>query len=635
MQKKIKRVMSAILITTLMITQLVCLTSMLTASAEGAIPVITVDTYTNRETLTSPQTAAEYLYAPDPDSISDITAPFEPVTDELLGDGIGDILINSFVQGNLTLTSDSKSYDALRSLATKTAGDDVYVTVLNRDLTNDITAAINLVGYTISADAEISTLELGGEIEYKTAALGVGEIATGNATFAWTFPAGGAVTIKLSGAVDTSEELGGNAKRFGPWQEQYQVRHVNTPNIGSVPAWILVGTPLGTSIASIQNDPSPVVRPNINSGPRAFYMERNSNDIDLKISLRTQDFNSGNLPANFTKYDGFIKVVFDIKAGQDDGDAKLTYQIKSGDTVVFDLVLQNGTASCNGVGRFEYEKDTWYQVEVLMNHDAGEYAVYMEGNCLYNRNDYNNAVNPATDLLECMYFTVDSAEGNFWFDNIRVLKADTTINANYSDVEDAIAAIPADFYDEATYSKDSTAELQAALDAVREGLIVVQQEIVDGYAEAILLATARLVPTELALEISNEGISSGAGPHNITWSAKLSIDSNEETDFTDFNNSDVKIKSYGVFYGTSAEYALDAAQSVKAGESFDNTYARQHVFASADDLGTESIDIYRTYGFRLTGVGAGKTRANIFYIEYELNGHTHYSFSNTDETIAQ
>ena len=438
---KAKRLLSLFLVLAVMLSGTSMFGGVLFAQAEETVPVITVDTYTNREAINSVVKANEYLYEPDSAEVAGIMAPFVEITNELIENGMGDTLINSFTQSNLILTNDAAEYGALTTLATKNAADDVYLTVLNRNST-EITATVNLEGYMISEDAQISMVALGGEIVSKTAALGVGDIsdmsdiATRNSTFSYKFPGETAVTIKLSGLVDSSMQTDINAMRFGPWKEQYQVRHVNTPNIGSVPAWILVNAPLGTSKASIQEDPNPVVRPYINQGSRAFYMERGNTDIDVKISLSTQNFTGGNLPANFTKFGGFVKMVFDLKAGQIDNDAKLTYAIKSGDTTVFDLVLQNGIASCNGEGRFEYEADTWYQVEVVLNHDAGEYAVYMENNCLYNRNNYNNAVDPSVNLLECMYFTVDSGQGNFWFDNIRLLKDDTTITSKITQVEE-------------------------------------------------------------------------------------------------------------------------------------------------------------------------------------------------------
>ena len=66
--------------------------------------------------------------------------------------------------------------------------------------------------------------------------------------------------------------------------------------------------------------------------------------------------------------------------------------------------------------------------------------------------------------------------------------------------------------------------------------------------------------------------------------------------------------------------------------------AKVMYFANAEDNGTDDIDVYTIFGFRLKGVPEGRSRAAKFFITYEYNGNTYTVFSDTvavDAVIAE
>ena len=194
--------------------------------------------------------------------------------------------------------------------------------------------------------------------------------------------------------------------------------------------------------------------------------------------------------------------------------------------------------------------------------------------------------------------------------------------ANYSSVEAAIAAVPADL---TIYSSATVLELEAAINAVDYMLGTDEQRQVDAYAVAILLAIERLIPIELDLQIGISAFvdtSAQAGRKDIVWKANILL--NGGTNYADFN--DVKIKSYGVFYGTST----DAVANWKVFDAQNPGNLRQNIFDAGDD-----INVYTSYGFRLKSVPVANVRAAMFYIEYEYNGHIHYALSEIDSITAE
>lgn len=200
----------------------------------------------------------------------------------------------------------------------------------------------------------------------------------------------------------------------------------------------------------------------------------------------------------------------------------------------------------------------------------------------------------------------------------------TVERADYTAVEQAIAAIPADIDDD-VYTTASVQAVKDAQNAVVYGLMKIDQETVDGFAAAINEAVANLVNRAVEMEI---GIDAGMvtasstmeGRYDITWNAKILI--GESTSIGDINASGIKFKNYGVYYGTGAD-VLNDYKNASADE------IRQVVFAEG-----ESVDVYTSFGFRLKNVVENRVRAAMFYLEYEFDGKTFIILSTVDEVVA-
>ena len=214
-----------------------------------------------------------------------------------------------------------------------------------------------------------------------------------------------------------------------------------------------------------------------------------------------------------------------------------------------------------------------------------------------------------------------------------------TVDGYAAAIEAAIAALtpcPADYtavdaalekaaaLKEADYTAASWANLQAAIEAVVRDLAPSEQETVDGYAAAIEAAIAALIPkaVEMELTISTGMVTKAAaeGKYDITWNARILL--GEELEVEDINAAGVQFKNYGVYYGTGKDVLNDYKNATA-------DQIRQVVFDKGED-----IDVYTAYGFRLKNVVENRVRAAMFYVEYELNGHTYILLSTVDEVVA-
>lgn len=201
-----------------------------------------------------------------------------------------------------------------------------------------------------------------------------------------------------------------------------------------------------------------------------------------------------------------------------------------------------------------------------------------------------------------------------------VAAADTPVAADYSKVEEAIAAVPEDL---SIYTEATAAGVTAAVNAVVYDLTSDKQDEVDAMAEAVNAAVAKLVLKSLEINI---GISDGvvtegdAGKYNITWNANVTLGADATLDEI---NANAVFKSYGVYYGTSEE----AVNALAAGT--ESAQAKKLAISEGED-----IDVYTIFGFRLKGVSADKIRAAKFYITYEYQGNIYTVLSDTIEAQA-
>ena len=168
------------------------------------------------------------------------------------------------------------------------------------------------------------------------------------------------------------------------------------------------------------------------------------------------------------------------------------------------------------------------------------------------------------------------------------------------------------------------AAITAAIEAVVRDLTADEQATVNGYAAAIEATISALTPkaVEMELTISTGMVTKAAaeGKYDITWNARILL--GEELKVEDINAAGVKFKNYGVYYGTGKD-VLNNYKNATADQ------IRQVVFAEGED-----VDVYTAFGFRLRNVLEDRVRAAMFYVEYELNGHTYILLSTVDEAIA-
>ena len=222
---------------------------------------------------------------------------------------------------------------------------------------------------------------------------------------------------------------------------------------------------------------------------------------------------------------------------------------------------------------------------------------------------------------------VQFAEINLW-----VERADfTALNA-------AIADAQALNLDE--YTPESAAALAAALSAAQAipQDVYIAQGDVDAEVQAIEDAIAglkRAVPADLQLSIGitsrTDAASNGdTNKFDICWNATVRVDGQTGWDaFNKFNASDIKIKEYGVFYGTSADAVGKWDQL--AGDPTLGATLKKTVFDSTSISGGDEISMFGFYGFRLRNVPGTATRAAAFYAIYELDGIEYTIISSIDE----
>ena len=202
--------------------------------------------------------------------------------------------------------------------------------------------------------------------------------------------------------------------------------------------------------------------------------------------------------------------------------------------------------------------------------------------------------------------------------------------ADYTSVEVAEANVPSDL---SIYTDETVAVLDAAIEAVQYNLPADRQEDVEAFATAIndaVAALKRKLPNELKLSI---GISSRTDTvsdtkHDIIWNAKVSAGGSDAQDAYDlFNDSDVKIKEYGVYYGVGADYV--SRWTELGTDPTLSSFLKKNVFDEGDD-----IAMFTSYGFRLRNCPISATRAAMFYVVYELDGIEYNATSEIDIPVA-
>jgi alpha-L-arabinofuranosidase len=328
------------------------------------------------------------LYAPDPNDTTKTIETPEGLAYNMVGNGIGNKVLNSFVAGNPKIVG-TTTYPALRLLVTKNINtNEIYLLVVNRHAANDVATTIILNGFTISGNATIRTMNGSSVLAFNNPAhpndvsisTTTQSLGTGASSFDYTFPAHSVVSIKLNGGAASNN-----------WANEFPLRDFQSESIGVVPSYLAV-SPAGN--CTVQFDPA-------NGSDKTFRMVRSASD-------RTATHSFTAITSNL------VKISAKVKAAQKT--SKFVMTVKGGAGVAAGLTFDvNGKIANNGMTRYVYSANAWNDIEIVLDQAAQRYTVYINGQFAVNR-DYNDLT--ATDI-NSITFDVSGANGTFYIDDLK------------------------------------------------------------------------------------------------------------------------------------------------------------------------------------------------------------------------
>lgn len=337
------------------------------------------------------------MYAPYSDDPTRFVEGGTALAYKIIGNNIGDTYRNSYVQNN-PVVGDYASYDALVTTVTQDdATGDLYLMVVNRDADNNITATVNLKGYTIGGTARIQTLN-GAEITScntpehpcditvtETNAM----MGKGKSSFTYTFPAHSFVAIKLAGesadpyAETVSEDFEGELSNIITMSGNTEVQ-----TVGENKALLLKRTGANASVTAGLTDDG--------------------------VAL-----------------DGMTRVKFKVRAEQNNN-ARLQISLKTGGTDALMFALEGGFVKNNSAVRAVYTPGQFHEFEIAVNHKAGQYVLYFDGGYIGSTGNYT----PGADGLGSVVFTAMTQNGSFYIDDYSVETADTDIIREITQIDE-------------------------------------------------------------------------------------------------------------------------------------------------------------------------------------------------------
>lgn len=328
------------------------------------------------------------LYAPDPNDVTKTIETPEGLAYNMVGNGIGTKVLNSFIAGNPKIVG-TTTYTALRLVVTKNVStNEVYLLAVNRDDTNDLATTINLKGFTISGNATVRTMNGSSILAFNNGAhpndvsiaTTTPSLGNGTSSFDYTFPAHSVVSIKLSGGAAANN-----------WTDVFPIRDFQSESTGAVPSYFAV-SPAGN--CTVQYDPA-------NGSNKTLKIVRNASD-------RTATHSFTAITSNL------VKISAKVKAAQTT--ARLIMTVKGGTGVAAGLTFDvSRKITNNTVTRYVYSANEWNDIEMVLDQDAQRYAVYINGEFAANR-DYNDLT--ATDI-NSIGFEVSGSNGTFYVDDLK------------------------------------------------------------------------------------------------------------------------------------------------------------------------------------------------------------------------
>ena len=330
------------------------------------------------------------MYAPDSNEMVSFIEGGTALAYKVIGNNIGDTYRNSYVLNNPKAGGRTK-YDALTtSVTVDEETGDLYLMVVNRDSEEDITAIINLGGYTITGSARIQTLNGEDITSCNTPdnpnALSISEtIATfgvGESSFSYTFPAHSLVAIKLSG---TSQSVYGNSI----------TEDFDTADQGSVPQLLTA-----TGNAGVQTV----------DGNQVLTLSHSGSNTTVKLPLSATE----------QSVDGISRIKFKISA-QQATNARLQVTLKSGRTETMIFAMESGFVKNDAKIRAVYTTGQFHEFEIAIDHKSGQYVLYFDGSYIGSPGEFVPGESGSQEIV----ITAMTANGTFHLDDYSVQTVDT------------------------------------------------------------------------------------------------------------------------------------------------------------------------------------------------------------------
>ena len=193
-------------------------------------------------------------------------------------------------------------------------------------------------------------------------------LGEGKSSFCYDFPAHSLVSIKLSGSSKDAFEQAGNTQDF------------ESTDIGSIPE-SFTATANGTEVISDPQNPQ----------NKVLKMTRTGTNAKITATLSGQNIQS----TSIDEYSDTVKISYRLMAPENVG--RVDASVKAGGKEVMHLAFDTCRIKNNNMIRANYEKNRWYNIEIVINNKAQNVSMYVDGEYLYTRKNYMETVTAPMD----------------------------------------------------------------------------------------------------------------------------------------------------------------------------------------------------------------------------------------------
>ena len=431
-------------------------TYMGSAKAESLIHIhqaFTAYSFGGGEKLPNADFVYNSMYAPTKEDPSIFIEGGTALAYKVIGNNVASSYRNSYVQSN-PLAGNKMRYDALTtSVTVDEETGELYLMVVNRHPEKDITAMINLGGYTIQGDSRIQILNAEDITSCNTPddpnAITISEytdsFGVGESSFSFEFPAHSLVAIKLSGSFSS------------PYSTDVSEDFENTE--GTLPDFISA-----TGNASVQTV----------NGEKVLSLTRSGSNVTVKLPLTEKGDTAS----------GISKIKLRINA-QQTTNARLQVMLNTGKTETLMFAMEGGFVKNDAKIRAVYTKDSFHEFEIAVDHKSGQYVLYFDGSYIGSPGKFS----PNTDGSPELVISAMTANGTFLIDDYSVETASTdnvrtVVGVSSSSVTTSIGVSPVlpdkvtvTFNTGETEDRSVVWEAVSAEDLAKEGKLTVKGHV--------------------------------------------------------------------------------------------------------------------------------------------------------------